>query len=92
MAQEEIQYVVQSPSIMSALSFKCAQTSVALSNFVLAMILHPDVMRKAQAEVDEVVGRDRPPTFTDIGELPYVCAVIRETLRWRPVAPVGEPL
>ena len=66
-----------------------SQSVMVLVNFVLAMIHHPDAMRKAQAELDSVVGRERAPTFEDRDSLPYIRAVIRETLRWRPVAPLG---
>ncbi|KAF8909745.1 cytochrome P450 [Gymnopilus junonius] len=59
--------------------------------FILAMILYPNVMRKAQAELDDVVGRGRIPTFEDQKKLPYIEAVVRETLRWRPPAPMGVP-
>ena len=58
-------------------------------NFVLAMLNYPDVMHKAQAELDSVVGRERLPTFDDLGKLPYIHAIVRETLRWRPTAPLG---
>ena len=34
-----------------------------MMNFVLAMLLFPEAMRKAQRELDAVVGRDRTPTF-----------------------------
>ncbi|KAI0821232.1 cytochrome P450 [Irpex lacteus] len=64
-------------------------TAVALSNFVLAMVHYPEVMRKAQAELDDVIGRSRPPSFHDIAGLPYIQAVVKETLRWRPVAPLA---
>ena len=53
------------------------------------MILYPDVMCKAQEELDNVVGRSRPPSFEDKTSLPYICAVVQEVLRWRPVAPLG---
>lgn len=56
---------------------------------MLAMTLYPDVMRKAQAEIDALVGRERMPTFADRPQLPYVCALVKEVLRWRPVGPVG---
>jgi len=56
------------------------------------MNLYPDVMRKAQVELDAVVGRDRLPTFEDKDNLPYIRAILKETLRWRPVGPLGESL
>ena len=55
------------------------------------MIAFPYTQRKAQAELDTVVGRDRMPTLADAPSLPYVGAVIKETLRWRPVLPLGVP-
>ncbi|CAL1709874.1 unnamed protein product [Somion occarium] len=64
-------------------------TGAALAVFTLAMVLYPDVKRKAQAEIDAVIGRDRLPTFADRDQLPYVRAVIKETLRWKPITPLG---
>ena len=55
------------------------------------MIAFPEVQRRAQAEIDSVVGRDRLPTFDDAPRLPYVRAIIREILRWRPALPFGVP-
>ena len=55
------------------------------------MIAFPEVQRRAQAEIDVVVGRDRLPTFADAPHLPYVRAVIKEVLRWRPTPPFGMP-
>jgi cytochrome P450 len=54
------------------------------------MIHYPHVMRKAQAEIDSVVGRDRVPTFADRPHLPYIQAIVKELLRWRPAGPLGE--
>jgi cytochrome P450 len=45
------------------------------------MLLHPDVVAKAQAELDAVVGPDRLPTFSDEGQLKYLEAVIKEVHR-----------
>jgi len=53
------------------------------------MVLHPDVQAKAQADIDRVVGQDRLPDFDDRLALPYLDAILRETLRWHPVAPLG---
>ncbi|KAJ7843627.1 cytochrome P450 [Mycena olivaceomarginata] len=66
-------------------------TAAALSVFMLAMTLYPDVLRKAQVEVDEVVGRQRVPTFADQANLPYIRALVKETLRWRAPGPLGVP-
>lgn len=61
-----------------------------LRTFALAMVLYPDVQRRAQAEIDFVVGGDRLPTFKDRDSLPYVESILRETLRWHPVGPLGN--
>ena len=53
------------------------------------MTLYPNVQRKAQAEIDQIVGHSRLPNFSDEGALPYVQAVLKETLRWHPVGPLG---
>lgn len=45
------------------------------------MLLYPDIQRKAQIEVDRVVGRDRLPDFSDEPSLPYVTALVKEVLR-----------
>ncbi|TBU24745.1 cytochrome P450 [Dichomitus squalens] len=53
--------------------------------------LHPEVLRKAHAELDAVVGPHRLPEFTDRDSLVYVNAIIKEALRWHSVAPFGSP-
>jgi cytochrome P450 len=55
------------------------------------MIAHPEFQKRAQAELDEVVGRSRTPTFSDASSLPYIQAIIKEVLRWRPSLPLGVP-
>lgn len=57
------------------------QTVCALQWFILAMTLYPDVQRKAQAEIDSVVGHDRLPDFNDQPLLPYIDAMVKEVLR-----------
>ena len=64
-------------------------TRAVLSWWALAMLLYPDVQKRAQDELDAVVGRSRVPTFADMPRLPYVCAIVKEAVRWRPVAPMG---
>ena len=55
------------------------------------MSLSPDVVRKAQEEIDRVIGNGRLPTSMDRPNLPYIEAVVKEVLRWHPVAPMGLP-
>jgi hypothetical protein len=57
------------------------QLSVCLQAFVLAMVAYPDVQKKAQAELDNVVGKDRLPNFGDESSLPYCNAIVKEVLR-----------
>jgi cytochrome P450 len=53
------------------------------------MLQFPEIMKKAQAQLDEVVGRERLPDYSDEPNLPYITAIIKEMLRNRPVAPLG---
>ncbi|KAG1874858.1 cytochrome P450 [Suillus subluteus] len=64
-------------------------TVSAIYSFFLAMTLFPDVQKKAQAEIDAVVGPDRLPTFADRDSLPYTDALVKEVLRWNVVTPTG---
>jgi hypothetical protein len=59
--------------------------------WTLAMIAYPETQARAQAELDAVVGRARLPTFADYPHLPYIRAMVKEILRWGPVAPMGLP-
>lgn len=68
-----------------------ADTSVStLTTFILAMTLHPEAQKRAQAELDAVLG-DRLPTFADKDDLPYVTAIMKEVFRWIPVLPLAVP-
>jgi cytochrome P450 len=61
-----------------------------MATFFLAMELYPEVQRKAQAELDSVIGSDRLPTMQDMKDLPYVRCVVKEVLRWIPPVPLGK--
>ena len=75
---------------LPTLSVGGAETTIAaLENFLLLMLHYPDVMRKAQDEIDRVIGRDRTPTFDDRPNLPYIRGVVQEVLRWKPSGPLG---
>ncbi|KAL0069963.1 hypothetical protein AAF712_002859 [Marasmius tenuissimus] len=66
-------------------------TSSFLQSVVLAMIAFPEAQKKAHAELDRVIGPHRLPTLDDLPELPYIRAIIQETQRFRPVAPLAIP-
>ncbi|OCH84102.1 cytochrome P450 [Obba rivulosa] len=69
-----------------------ADTTVsAIESFFLSMTLYPDVQRRAQDELDRVVGRTRLPNFGDRSHLPFIEALIREVYRWNPVSPLALP-
>lgn len=61
----------------------------ALTSAILALLLHPHVQARAQREIDEVVGRDRLPDFSDRPRLPFVDAICREVLRWNVILPMA---
>lgn len=52
------------------------------------MVLYPDVLKKAQQAVDAVC-EGRLPEFSDYDSLPYVHALVKETLRWNPTVPLS---
>ncbi|KIW98759.1 uncharacterized protein Z519_00422 [Cladophialophora bantiana CBS 173.52] len=72
-------------------------TSSTLHSFVLAMVKYPEVLRKAQKELDEVCGPSKSPGSQDVKNLPLHTSSHDRgersdtTLRWRPVAPGGVP-
>ncbi|KAG1748839.1 cytochrome P450 [Suillus paluster] len=66
-------------------------TASAVYSLFLAMTLFPDVQKKAQAEIDAIVGPDRLPSLADRNSLPYTEALATEILRWNVVAPTGFP-
>lgn len=53
------------------------------------MAMYPEAQRKAQAEIDAIVGTNRLPDFNDRPYLPYVNAIIKESMRWQLVVPLG---
>ncbi|KAL4262828.1 cytochrome P450 family protein [Pleurotus pulmonarius] len=56
---------------------------------IIAMVQHPDKQSRAQDEIDTVVGAHRLPTINDKDSLPYVGALIKETMRWYPALPLS---
>ncbi|KAK7462924.1 hypothetical protein VKT23_007504 [Stygiomarasmius scandens] len=66
-------------------------STTALHWFLFSMLIFPEVQRRAQDELDRVVGRARLPTLSDMTHLPYIQAIVKEILRWKPPTPIGVP-
>jgi len=66
-------------------------TSAQVHGFYLLMLLWPDAQRKAQEEIDRVVGSDRLPDFSDRERLPYVEALLKECMRLHTAVPLTGP-
>lgn len=63
---------------------------MAINTWVMSCLAYPAVQEKARQEIDRVCGAnaDRLPKLEDMTRLPYMCAVVKETLRWRPIVPL----
>ncbi|XP_070362892.1 cytochrome P450 2D14-like isoform X5 [Equus asinus] len=66
-------------------------TSTTLAWALLLMILHPDVQRRVQQEVDEVIGQARRPEMGDQAHMPFTMAVVHEVQRFADITPLGVP-
>ena len=56
------------------------------------MVLHPEAQNRAHAEIDAITKGSRIPDFNDQPDLPFVGAVLSETLRRYPPSPLGALL
>ncbi|TRM65854.1 cytochrome P450 [Schizophyllum amplum] len=64
-------------------------TASYLTIATMAAALYPEAQKRAQSELDAVVGKGRPPSFDDHDSLPYVTAFVQEVDRWRPISAGG---
>lgn len=65
-------------------------SSTAMQSLILNMCLFPEWQDRIQEEIERVVGDDRLPDYNDSSSLPTIRAVIKETIRWRPVLSGGS--
>ncbi|KAG6843347.1 hypothetical protein H0H87_005586, partial [Tephrocybe sp. NHM501043] len=66
-------------------------TMAAVASCILGLLLNPAALKKAQDEIDRVVGTEQLPTFDYVDLLPYITAITKEALRWRDIAPIAIP-
>lgn len=70
--------------------FAGAETQSTTLEWAMALLIrHPEVMQRAQSELDTVVGTDRVVSESDLEHLPFLEAVVKEVLRVQPGAPIG---
>ena len=62
----------------------------AVANCILALLNHPEVLKKAYEEIDRVVKPGHLPDFDDQESLPYISAIVKESARWKDTAPLCE--
>ncbi|XP_022195997.2 probable cytochrome P450 305a1 isoform X2 [Nilaparvata lugens] len=80
--------------IMVCLDFFIAgsQTTSNTLNFALInMVLHPEICKKAQDEIDHVLGDRKISAMADKNRLPYTEAVLLESQRYQHVVPISGP-
>jgi cytochrome P450 len=65
-------------------------SAVTLNCLMCQLALHPEVVARAQEELDRVVGKRRTPTWDDEPNLPYIRAIIKEIMRYRPITKSGQ--
>ena len=76
--------------LASAFMIGGVETTASIMQWFSALIpAYPEIQKKAQAEIDSVIGTDRLPSLSDRGSLPYTEAIVNELLRWQPVTPLG---
>ncbi|KAL7223143.1 hypothetical protein ACSBR1_024757 [Camellia fascicularis] len=76
-------------AVLWEMIFRGTDTVAILLEWIIArMVLHPDVQSKLQFEIDSVVGKTRSVSNSDLPNLPYLEAVVKETLRMHPPGPL----
>ncbi|XP_054423664.1 cytochrome P450 1B1 [Pteronotus mesoamericanus] len=88
-AQLDINYV---PATVTDIFGASQDTlSVAMQWLLILFTRYPAVLARVQAELDQVVGRDRLPCLEDQPKLPYITAFLYETMRFSSFVPVTIP-
>ncbi|KAM5383723.1 hypothetical protein ACJZ2D_001712 [Fusarium nematophilum] len=64
-------------------------TSTVINAWIRVCQIYPNVVTAAQEELDRVVGSERMPTYADEDNLPYIRAMVKETLRFWPITKPG---
>ncbi|XP_042514743.1 trimethyltridecatetraene synthase-like [Macadamia integrifolia] len=66
-------------------------SAVTVEWAIAELLKKPEIFKKASEELDRVIGRERWVEEKDIPHLPYIKAIVKETMRVHPVAPMLTP-
>lgn len=76
-------------AVLWEMIFRGTDTVAVMIEWILArLVMHPDVQSKVHDELDEVVGRLRAVTESDVRDMVYLTAVVKEVLRLHPPGPL----
>ncbi|XP_042484424.1 cytochrome P450 CYP82D47-like [Macadamia integrifolia] len=78
-------------TVLALIAAGSETTSLSLMWALSLLLNNLHVLKKAQDELDNHVGRDRHVDETDIKSLVYLHAIVKETLRLYPAAPIAIP-
>ncbi|KAH8114932.1 cytochrome P450 [Phellopilus nigrolimitatus] len=67
------------------------ETEVTILSFILMMARHPNAVKRAQEDIDKVIGDERLPTIEDRSGLPYIDCILKEVFRINPPLPLSVP-
>jgi cytochrome P450 len=76
---------------VSFIPFWRPQTVSTIYSFFRFMTVHPELQARAQAELDAVIGLERLPALADRSHLPFMNALLKETLRCALITPLCPP-
>ncbi|KAL2623148.1 hypothetical protein R1flu_003353 [Riccia fluitans] len=88
---ENLTEVEMKALIMNIIFAGTDTTSNALQAVLGELLKNPSIMEKAQAEMDSVVGRKRLVEESDLPNLPYLNAIVKENFRLHPPGPILIP-
>ncbi|KAK3211760.1 hypothetical protein Dsin_016466 [Dipteronia sinensis] len=95
MGSKETEYRIQKDHIKAIILdvlIAAMDTSAAAVEWTISeLIRHPNIMKKVQIELEDVVGKDRTVDESDLNNLKYLDMVVKETFRLHPVVPLLLP-
>ncbi|KAM5546291.1 hypothetical protein V8D89_000417 [Ganoderma adspersum] len=90
--QKAVELEKMCKEVAATLYFGAADAlTLEMGTFFMAMAMYPEAQRKAQAELDAILGAERLPDFSDRPSLPYINALVKELFRWHSGTPIGIP-